>query len=308
MGATNVPQSAGSRSYIIYAAETTYGTAAATPNLHFGLETNFEPSLKNNMKAHKGFKGSATGGRDTLKYTAGKAELEFNLDFDLNNDVFLEHVLGTKTMGVYTGADFPKSITVAHAIDNVDTDRDEIYKGCVINTCSIKGAEGEPVTCSLSLKAADMAKDASLTANTALTDAAPYTFSESTFELPNGTALTNIINDFEISIENNWTMHFGTSRKATAVTPGERNYRIKLSTKYVDDSLIEKAYGGTSIAADTPTQNATFEIVLTRPDNATLTFLFTLAPIDSYNLKAAINEPISESVDIMAASLTVTKA
>lgn len=307
MGATNIPQSAGSKSYILWDIETTYNTAVASTQ-HFGLDANFEHNFKNNMKSNKGFKGSTSGGRDTSKFTSGKAEHDLSIAFDLNSDAFLESVLGTVGTGTYSGTDFPPSLTIIHGIDNVATDRDEVYSGCVIDTCSIKGAEGEPVTCNLSIKAGKLTYDSTLTSNTALTDAAPYTFSESVFELPAASAITNIINDFEITIENNWTMHFGTSRTATAVTPGARNYRIRLSTKYIDDSLLNKAFGGTSPAVDTPTQNATFKIVLTRPDNATLTFNFVLAPIESYSLKAALNEPIGEDIELIASSLTITKA
>jgi len=303
----NIPQTSGSSSYNLYAEETTFGTAV-TPNLHFGLDTNIDINIKNNFKSNRGFKGSTNGGRDVSKFTAGKAEVDLSVDFDFNDEAILEYVLGDLTTATYSGTDFPKSITIAKSIDNVTTDRDNIFAGCVINSCSIKGAEGEPITCSLGIKAAKSDYDGTLTSNTALASTAPYTFSESTFELPAASAINNIINDFEITIENNWTMHHGTSRTATAATPGERSYRIRLSTKYVDDDLLNKALGGTGIAADTPTQNATFKIVLTRPDNATLTFNFVLAPIDSYNLKAALNEPISESIDIIASSLTVVKA
>jgi hypothetical protein len=303
----NRPITGGVQSYVLWKAETTFNSAE-TPDAHFGLDTNFEHNFKNNMKLNRGFKGSATSGRDAQKFTSGKAEMELNLDFDLNDESFLEMVLGDKTGSVYSGDDFPSSMTIAHAMDNVTTDRAEIYTGCVVNNCAIKGAEGEPVTCNLGLLAAKMTYDSSLTANTAIIDDAPYTFSESTFELPNASAINNIVNDFEVTIENNWTMHYGTSRSATAVTPGARAYRIKLSTKYVDDDLLNKAFGGTSPAEDTPTQNATMEIVLTRPDDDTLTFLFTLAPIESYSLKAALGDPISENVDLVASSLTVTKA
>jgi len=304
---TNIPVSAGSKSYVLWDEETTYNTAVIAAS-HFGLDTNFDATFKNNMKSNRSFKGSTNGGRDVSKFTAGKAELEFSLDFDVNDDSFLEPVLGDETAGTYTGTDAPASITVIHAIDNVTTDRDEVYSGCVINTCNIKGAEGEPVTCSLSCKAAKMSYDAALTSNTALTNAAPYTFSESTFELPTGSAIGNIINDFDITIENNWTLHYGTSRTATAVTPGERVYRIKLSTKYIDDGVLNKAFGGTSPAADTPTLNATFKIILTRPDDDTLTLTFTLAPIDSYNLQASLNEPIGESIELIASSVSIVKA
>jgi len=303
----NTPISAGSKSYVLYKAETTYGTGV-TADTHFGINTNLDINLKNNIKQNRGFKGSATGGRDALKFTAGKTDLDFTIDFDMNTDAWMKYVLGSAAGTVYTGADLPESLTVVHAMDNTTTDRDMVFTGCVVDTCTIKGAEGEPVTCSLNFKAADLNYDATLHTNTALVDTAPYTFSESTFELPNATAITNIVNDFEITISNNWTLHYGTSRKAIYATPGERSYKVKLSTKYVDDGLLNKALGGTGIASDTPTQNATFEIVLTRPDNSTFTYLFTLAPIDSYSLAAKLNEAIDESIELVCTSLTATKA
>jgi hypothetical protein len=304
---TNVPQTAGVKSYVLYGEETTYNTAA-TADKHFGLSTNIDINLKNNLKSNRGFKGSTTGGRDALSFTAGKAELDATIDFDLNDDAFLEYVLGDLTGSVYSGTDMPASITIVKAIDNVTTDRDNVLSGCVIDTCSIKGAEGEPVTCSLGVKIGNSDYDDTLTANTALTNKAPYTFSESTFELPNSTAITNIVTDFDVSIANNFELHYGNSRTAVAYTPGAREYRVKLSTKYVDDALLNKALGGTTVATDTPLVNATFEIVLTRPDNDTLTLLFTLAPIDSYSLKAQLNSAIEESIELVCSSLTITKA
>lgn len=304
---TNVPQTAGVKSYVLYGEETTYNTAA-TADKHFGLSTNIDINLKNNLKSNRGFKGSTTGGRDALSFTAGKAELDATIDFDLNSDAFLEYVLGDLTGSVYSGADMPASITIVKAIDNVTTDRDNVLSGCVIDTCSIKGAEGEPVTCSLGIKIGNSTYDDTLTTNTALTNKAPYTFSESTFELPNSTAITNIVTDFDVSIANNFELHYGNSRTAVAYTPGAREYIVKLSTKYVDDALLNKALGGTTVAADTPLLNATFEIVLTRPDNDTLTLLFTLAPIDSYSLKAQLNSAIEESIELVCSSLTITKA
>lgn len=307
MGATNTPITAGVQSYILYGEETTFNTAVV-PDKHFGLSTNIEINLKNNLKSNRGFKGSTTGGRDALSFTAGKAELDGTIEFDLNDDAFLKYVMGNLSVGVYTGTDLPKSITIVKAIDNVATDRDNVISGCVIDTCTIKGAEGEPVTCSLGVKIANSTYDSSLTANAALTATAPYTFSESTFELPNATVITNIVTDFDVSIANNFELHYGNSRKAVAYTSGAREYRVKISTKYIDDDLLNKALGGTTVATDTPTQNATLKIVLTRPDNATLTFDFTLAPIDSYSLKAQLNSAIEESIELVCSSLTITKA
>lgn len=307
MTAVNRPITTGVQSFVLWGKETTY-KAVTTPTKHFGLETNFEPSLNNNMKSNRGFKGSASGGRKALKFTSGKAESTYNIEFEINDDEFLELVMGDKTGSVYTESDFPPSFTLVNAMSNLAINRNEVYTGCVVNSATIRGAEGEPVTCNMSIANAGKSFSSTLATNTALTDKAPYTFSESIFELPAATSINNIINDFEITIENNWTLHYGNSREATAATPGAHSLRCRLSTKYVDDGLLNKALGGSSIASDTPTQNASFKIVLTRPDDDTLTFDFALSPIDTYNLRGALNEAVEESVEIVSSSLTITKA
>ncbi len=305
----NRPQSAGASSYILYGEETTFGTPV-TPTKHFGIDTNFEASFKNNTKAHKGFKGSATSGRDTQAYTFGKAELDLTVDFDLTDDGIFKSILGTYTSATktYSGADTLPSITITHSIDNETTDRCETYAGCVVDSATIKGAEGEPITCSLSLKSANYKTSTTLTTNTALSGIAPYTFCEAIFELPSGTAITNIINDFDLTISNNVTLHYGTSRKAVAPTFGARDYSLKLSTKYVDDAILQKALGGDEIQTDGPTQNATLKIVLTNKDNSTLTFSFGISPIDTFNLKAALGEAIGEDIELQCSSLTIVKS
>jgi len=301
----NRPISAGAESFTLWKAETAFGTAV-TADTHFGLDTAINPSLNNNLTGRRGFKGSATGGRDILAYTAGKSEGSFSVDFDMCDHTFFTHALGTLAAETYSGIDLPLSFTTTTNFDNVTTDRCTVYAGCVIDQATIKGAEGEPVTCSLNCKYAKSDFTGTLLSNTALTGDAPYTFTEATFELPNATTITNIVNGFELTISNNFTFHYGANRVAQYYTAGERAYSLKLDTKYVADLLLTAALGGTGIAADTPTVSATMEIVLTRPDNDTITFLFGLSPIQTYNLAAQLNNPISESVEIIPATLTVT--
>jgi len=292
---------------VLYGEETSYKTGA-TINTHFGLDTNFAASLNNNLNGRRGFKGSTTSGRDVQKFTSGKATYDITMDFDLNDPSFLEFVLGNKTGSTYQGADIPASISIANCIDNSTTDRDEIYTGVVINSASIKGAINEPITVSLSASAATMDYGSTLTTNTAITSTEPFTFTEATFSLPSGSAINNIVESFEVTINNNNTLLFGSSREAVNYVPGARDYSIRFSTKYIDDDLLNKALGGTTIAADQPTQNATVVILLTRPNNDTLTITGTIAPISSYNLAAQLNNPVGEDIELTIATLTIEES
>jgi hypothetical protein len=301
----NTPRTAGVYSYVLYKAETTYGTEV-TPDTHFGLVNNFSRPFSNNLNNRRGFKGSSTSGRDIQQYVAGKASINMTIDFDLNSEGIFTHILGAKDVSGYSGDDLPASMTISHSIDNATTDRDEIYTGCVVNSATIKGAEGEPITVSLDVLAADLNYGSTLTSNASLPTTKPFTFSEATFELPDSTTITNIVNEFTLTITNNMKLHYGSSRTATAYTAGAREYTLTLNTKYVDDELLNKALGGTGVAADQPTLNASMEIVLTNPDDDTITFTFGVSPIDTINLNAALNEPIGEEITLHPKSLTVT--
>jgi hypothetical protein len=303
----NGPRTAGVYSYALYKAETTYGTEV-TPDTHFGLVNNFSRRFTNNLNNRRSFKGSSTSGRDIQQYVAGKSGIEITVDFDLNSEGIFTHILGTKadSTSTYSGDDLPSSMTISHSIDNDTTDRAEIYTGCVVNSATIKGAEGEPITITTNILSADMSYDDTLTSNASLPTTKVFTFSEATFELPNGTTIDNIVNEFEININNNMTLHFGNSRTATAYTAGAREYSLRLNTKYVDDELLNKALGGSSVSSDKPTINATMKIVLTNPDDDTITLLFGLSPINTHNLIASLNDPIGEEIELIPASLEIT--
>ena len=303
----NNPITSGASSYVLWGKESTYKTAVTTDK-HFGLDTNFNASLNNNLSGRRGFTGSSGQGRDVQHFTAGKASYDLSIDFDLNDPAFLEILMGSLVTNDFTGTSSPPSMSITNCLDNVTTDRNEIYTGVVLDSASIKAGVDEPVTVGLKAYAATMDYDSTLTSNTALTDKAPFNFVESTFELPNGSAINNIVESFELNINNNYTMLYGSSREAVNAVAGQREYILKLSTKYVDDDLLNKALGGSTIATDTPTSNATFEIVLTRPDNDTLTILGTVAPINTYNLQAQLNNPVEEDIDIVIQSLKITKS
>ena len=313
---TNRIVSAGVNSYVLYGKESTFNIAGTT-NKRFGIDTNFSANLTNTISGRRGMAGSTTSGRDIQKYVYGKAEYSLTIDFDVNDCSFLEFVLGNvdTTGKIYTGYattggvsnDVPSSITIANCIDNTTTDRDEIYTGCVVKSATIKCAMDEPVTASLSLMAATMAYDSSLTTNVALTDKAPFSFIGSTYELPNSTTITNLVESFEFTINNNPTYQYGANRTAQYVTFGAREYELKLSTKYIADDILNKALGGTSLSGvNHPTENATLTATFSRPEGDKIKLEFKLVPISAYTLNASLNEPIGEDIDLIAKEVTIT--
>ena len=304
---------AGVHSYVLYGEETTYNTAVST-DTHFGLITSFKSSINNNMSENRGFKGTTTGGRDVVKFTAGKLEVGFNIDFKVHGWDFMEYVLGTMTGSdpyTYTGADVPTSITVSHNIDNPGagaTDCEEVFSGCMIETVTIKSSVGEPVTCTAEVKASKLIVDTTVSGAQALPDNDVYNFTGGSIEIPGSSTIDNIIDSVEISIKNNVDILYGVgSRLGQSGLPKERSYGIKITLKYLDNDLITKALGAvTPTDTGSPTENAT---VILNFDSGTkgMVFTFSGVPITDFARMAELNSVIGEDISLTAKTLSAVE-
>ena len=124
---------AGVSSYLLYGTESTYGTAG-TVNKKFGVVTKFTPTGTRGVTARYGFSGSDGGGRESMKLIAGKYESSFSVDIEPQFWDWLQYVMGSKT-GTGTGADpfiytvsaTTTSLTISNCLNNVTTDREELY-------------------------------------------------------------------------------------------------------------------------------------------------------------------------------------
>jgi len=299
----NTAKASGISSYILWGAETAYGTPG-TPNKHFGIDTDFNYTLNNQLKPRRGFKGLTGSGRDVAQYTSSILKADVTINGDMNSAAILEPVLGTVSLGVYSGTDVVTSTTIATEIDN-DTDRDMTFSGVVFQSMEMKATMGDPLTFNLTGEGILYAKDTTIVASTASINAQPWTFTGSTFELPTSTAITNLVEDFTLNIKNNYSLQYGSSRTPVAATVGNREYSITLNTKYIDDDIFTKAYGtpGTQ-----PTLNATMTLVFTRPTGTTLTITCTITPIDTYKLTMKHGNAIAEDITLIPATLTITDA
>ena len=303
----------GVHSYVLYGAETVYNTPVAV-NTHIGLLNSFKSNIANNLAENRGFVGTTSGGRDVVKFTAGKLDLSGSFDFKITNWAFMEYVLGTVAGSdpyTYTGANIPPSITIAHNIDNPGssaTDLEETHSGTVIESVSIKSAVGEVTSCSVEFKSALAVVDTTLSSQVALDDEDVYNFSGGSIELPSGTDLPNIIDSIDVSIKNNQEILFGVgSRLGVNALPKERNYNIKVSLKYLDNDLITAALGATTPTSDgTPTEYATLVLNFVSGTRS-MTMTFSGVPITDFAMTADLNEVIGEDISLTAKTLSAVE-
>jgi len=300
-------------SFLLYAEEATYNTDPGSGYAHFGLVKSFKATPNNEVTKLRGFSGTTTGGRDVAHFVPGKLSISADLEFDINDWAFMEFVLGTSTGSgpyVYTGSNLPPSLTLHHSIDNPGsgaTDMDLSVTGAVIDSCTIKCAVGEPVSCTINFMAGQILYDTTILSRVAMISDSPFSFSGATIELPDATAISNVIDSVEITIKNNWEILYGLgSRLGQSAKPKEREYTIKFTMKYLNNDTYLKLLGATTpTATGGPTENASLAVKFEKGTQSA-DFVFTTFVIDEGSLSADLNQLIMEDISGTAASLTVT--
>ena len=304
---------AGVHSYLLYGQESTYNTAV-TATTHFGLVRTFTPKTNNNNKYQRGFKGTTTGGRNAAGKVSGIVDNALTVEMDVINWFFLEYILGAAAGSdpyTYTESDLPPSITIARAIDNpgaAATDRDEIWSGTVIDSVTIKASVGEAVTANFEMKTAGHYFDTTIHSAVALPTVDLYTFAGASIELPSGTSLDNIIESVELTISNNYKMQPGLgSRFNRNALPAERDYKIKISLKYLDNTILQALLGAAVPTGTTePTEYASLVLNFERGTKSAV-FTFATFYFDDLTGKENVNEIIGEDIPGTAFSLSVVE-
>lgn len=305
---------AGVDSFLLYGQETAFGTEQTTVNTHLGLVKSFRPGISNNNSYTRGFAGSSSGGRNVVKSVGGTVVHGFSVDMEVLNWDFLEYLLGgTSGSGTitYSETNLPPSATFHRCIDNPggsSTDQDLIMIGCVLNSVTIKATVGEPIQVTLEWMNAEKKIDTTILSNASLPSSDVFTFAGASIELPNATALDNIIDSLEITITNNFEMLYGLgSRIASNAIAKARDYKISFSVKYLDNALQQAVLGSLTPGATTePTEYATIECNFVKGGDSAA-FLFTGFVFDDHNGNETLNEAIGEELSGTAYSLTVTE-
>jgi len=305
----NQPKVGGVFTYTLFKKESEYKTEA-TPDAFFGLETNFTANVTNELNPRRGSGGTSTSGRKIAAFAPGTRSTSITQDFDVTDFKFMELVLGkvdsvtTPTGKEYTTTDDTVSATIAHCIDDVTDDQDNVFTGCVVQSCSIRAALNDVLTASLSIDAAHPRYDDTLTAKVERSTAAPYKFVGSSVELPTGAVMDGIFDSVEFTVNNNYELYYGSAIESQAATKKELGVEVRVALKHITDNALNKALGGDGSSVESPTENVDVVFKLVRgTKNVTITA--TLAPIGTYALTSALNQPVSEDVTLTCQDIKI---
>jgi len=302
-------RTAGIHSYVQYGVESDYGTAVATDKV-LGINTSFSPSISNSVNVRAGFKTSTTEGRRPTALVPGRAVISTSIDFDVVDFAWAEYAMGSvsgTTTKTYSFGNDTKSMTISDNIDDA-TDRVDKYSGSVIQSVTVKGAIDSPITGNINFDCADVDKDSTLTATAALSYTQPYNFVGSSVEFPDGSTVANVVEGFDITINNNYTLLFGSSRTATSATVGVADFSFQLTTKRVDDDLYEHVLGTSSgISATTPETEATLIINLVRGSDSVELKLMGVVMPSEYSGSRSHGQPIGEDYTFLATNMNIVE-
>ena len=304
----NTQKIAGVDSYVLYATETTYGTPVGTTTSNWSYIQSFNPTIKNNMIATRGFVGTSDDARAVSKFSPGQLDVSWSMDIIPNNWQFLEYVLGSATTAgdvtTYATIDRPSSFTLTHNINNDTTDRQETYAGNVINSFTLKASVGEAVSVNMAGVASLVEYDSSTVANVASGTEDVWTFQHGSLNVDG--AVSNIIDSVELSVGNNWEVKYGLgSRLVQTAIPKARDVSLKFTVKYLDDTLYAQLLGAsTPTAAGSPTAVASATLVFTNGDKV-LTFTLSNGFIEEFSQTNNLNELIAEDFTLNAKAIGV---
>lgn len=311
----NVEIVAGISTYLLYGAESTFGTAV-TVNVNFGgLIQEMSPELNRNLIEHRGVVASNYDGMEVAVQTDGMVEGRVPTIIRPVVWDWLQYAFGSRTGSgtggspyLYTADSSPTSLTIGVNDNFATTDRERLLLGCIAERISIAFATGEPVEVTIDWVYADEDKDSTLTSNQNITSGNPYTYLGGTFELPNASALGNIIEDGTIEISWDVQMHAGinvtTANIARGATRSNMQIRVNWTQKAITDTVLEDVLGGSS-GVTTTTVSATMGIKFTNGSTKHIDFQFGNTQINLFTERHRIGETLVEEAEAWPISLTI---
>jgi hypothetical protein len=283
----------------MYKKETTFasdpgswsGTGDSEP-IHFGITQSITPSVSRSLIKTRGLSGalptantSATS-RDALQLLAGKSEVSMDVEYQPQDFSFLEYVYGSVSgtttkyypqQSASLEADKKKyiklpSISVMERFDfggtGDYTDTALTFTGLKVNSWSMKGAIGEPISCSTNLMGSDLLfTQTSVSTNypyVALSTDDVFHFIESQIQI-GSTAIPNLIDGFEFSVENSCE-GLGDIRSYVNenVISKQRDFALNIDMKAESISYIKNMLGTGGTGITTPVEISEITLTLTK--------------------------------------------
>lgn len=301
---------AGIDTFTLYGEEAaSYGTKAADINKLFGNVTAFSANPSRNLIKLRGFKGvlpaanTTSTARDAHQILRGNFEGSGNVAFNPFNFRWMKVVLGTES-GAGTGAskyNYPQatassdadkkkylripSLTISEnnrysgTSDNVD--RAFAYLGSMVNSCTINGNVGEPVSVSLDYVFGDMSTSTTLETPVATPTNDVYHFVGTTLEIPTASAIDNIFESFSLTITNDVELLRGQgSDKAKQGIVKERNFEFSPTLTNEGVEFL-KSFMGSATALAAPTEIASITLKMVSETNKNVNIVLLRCKIDN---------------------------
>lgn len=298
--------------YVLYKTQTAYTTAATPDTIFGGLVRSAKFSTDRQYNERTGFVGTqAWDGRATAQQLAGTVITNGSVEFDVQRWDWLAYVLlAERTGSGTTGTPYQYLVgrdngflTLSEEIDNDTTDSHRVYPGMVINSASISCSVGEPVTASLTLLGGQLSKTTTVASKVAQLTDEVYNFSGGSIQLPTGSALSNIIDSVSIDISNNYTVIYGFNEEAKNAKPGKLNISVKLTLKYLDDTLMEQLMGGATGISDQTIVD--FKLKFEKGTDKYVEFEFKDVVLNRNETSHNLNEFVVEDTEIIPRRLIV---
>ncbi len=306
---------AGSEARIAYGWETTFNTAG-TVNKQFSQGVRVPTYDIDNDPEHI----YAIGSQDVATSIAKTFKGSWGVEFIYSDPWWLRAILGgipiTSGSAPYVHtwdvANFgistqQTSLSIQYGFD-LATDSDQTLTGCICNNATITCNVGDPIKVRLDGWFSGIDKDTVLLSPVAPVES-PVTFEAGTFEIPNGTAISNVQ-----SVELSWTRNNDPvyaigSRFPQTNVPKAREWNIRVSSTYEQDSdFWDTLIGASDGTTVTPTGFGSSVLTFTNGGAGAATrstvFLFGATFPNKGSLPSSPEELVKTDLDFRARSLS----
>jgi hypothetical protein len=180
--------------------------------------------------------------------------------------------------------------------------------GAKINTFTMNASVGDPVNCTLDIPFSNIAGVESLTAPVALPAVGVYYFTNFAGELPNSTAIPNIVDSFEFSVTNNIEMQNGLgSVFSKAAKEMVRDFSLTLNMSKDGTQWMNRLLGHATTMAENPTLIATATITLTKSATQKVVLHFINLRVDNISDTGDYPNIVKENVTLVPELVYVTE-
>jgi hypothetical protein len=306
----------GANARLAYGWETTFGSVSGSINKAFSQGVKLSTfEIDNSVDYVYGL-----GSQDAQKSVAKEFKGSWGVEFALSDPWWLRSILGaaptdagaTPYTHTWDSSQGISNTLTSMSLDlsfDLDTDSHQILLGCITNTMTVTCSVGEIVRCRLEGMFANMTKDTNIIALVNPVEE-PFSFAAGSFELPNSTTIADV-QSLEMTFNRNVDFIWGLgSRFAQKNVPKQREWNIKLTATYENDtqfwdSLLGSSAAPTASPAEVATATVTITNGLTSSNMRKYVFTFANVRVERGSITPVETENvIKQDITLRARTLT----